>query len=105
MPIKTSLPLSQASYYVEKRKTQRLFLKQVYQLIHWESVIQLLEQYYPTGQSGQGRKAHLALVLLKMTLLQTWYHLSDYGIEEQVNDTLSHAIITQMVPRFRTRLF
>jgi IS5 family transposase len=24
-----------------------------------------------------------------MTLLQTWYNLSDYGIEEQVNDTLS----------------
>jgi IS5 family transposase len=24
-----------------------------------------------------------------MTLLQTWYHLSDYGIEEQVNDALS----------------
>jgi IS5 family transposase len=24
-----------------------------------------------------------------MTLLQTWYQLSDYGIEEQINDTLS----------------
>jgi IS5 family transposase len=24
-----------------------------------------------------------------MTLLQTWYNLSDYGVEEQVNDTLS----------------
>ena len=24
-----------------------------------------------------------------MLLLQTWYHLSDYGVEEQVNDSLS----------------
>ena len=28
-------------------------------------------------------------MLFKMTLLQTWYNLSDHGIEEQVNDTLS----------------
>lgn len=89
MPIKTSLPLSYTSYYVEKRKTKRLFLKQISQLIHWESVTHLLDQYYPTGQSGQGRKAYSSLVLFKMTLLQTWYNLSDYGIEEQVNDTLS----------------
>ena len=24
-----------------------------------------------------------------MTLLQTWYHLRDYGVEERVNDSLS----------------
>ena len=28
-------------------------------------------------------------MLFKMILLQTWYNLSDHGIEEQVNDTLS----------------
>lgn len=89
MPIKTSQPLSYTSYYVEKRKTKRVFLKQIAQLINWESVTNVLEKYYPTGQSGQGRKAYPPLVLFKMTLLQTWYHLSDYGVEEQVNDSLS----------------
>ena len=89
MPIKISQPLSYTSYYVEKRKTKRLFLKQISQLINWAAVTHVLEKYYPTGQSGQGRKAYPALVLFKMTLLQTWYNLSDYGIEEQVNDTLS----------------
>jgi len=89
MPIKTSQPLSYTSYYVEKRKTKRIFLKQMSSLIHWESVTNVLEKHYPTGQSGQGRKAYPALVLFKMILLQTWYNLSDYGIEEQVNDTLS----------------
>jgi hypothetical protein len=33
-PIKTSQPLSCTSYYVEKRKTKRVFLKQIAQLIH-----------------------------------------------------------------------
>ena len=89
MPIKTSPPISYTSYYVEKRKTKRVFLKQMSSLIHWESVANVLEKHYPTGQSGQGRKAYPALVLFKMMLLQTWYNLSDYSIEEQVNDTLS----------------
>lgn len=89
MPIKTSFPISYTSYYVEKRKTKRVFLKQIAQLIHWESVINVLEKHYPTGQSGQGRKGYPPLVLFKMTLLQTWYNLSDYGVEEQVNDSLS----------------
>jgi IS5 family transposase len=89
MPIKTSTPLSYTSYYVEKRKTKRVFLKQIAQLINWDSLTHILEKYYPTGQSGKGRKAYPPLVLFKMSLLQTWYNLSDYGIEEQVNDTLS----------------
>ena len=58
-------------------------------LYRWEPVTSVLQKYYPTGQATQGRKAYPALVLFKMTLLQTWYNLSDYGIEEQVNDTLS----------------
>lgn len=89
MPIKTSQPISYTSYYVEKRKTKRVFLKQIGALIDWEAVTNVLEKHYPTGQSGQGRKAYPPLVLFKMTLLQTWYNLSDYGVEEQVNDSLS----------------
>ncbi len=89
MPIKTSQPLSYTSYYVEKRKTKRVFLQQIRALIDWDAVTNVLEKHYPTGQSGQGRKAYPALVLYKMLLLQTWYNLSDYGVEEQVNDSLS----------------
>ena len=68
MPIKTSQPLSYTSYYVEKRKTKRVFLKQIAELIHWESVTNVLEKHYPTGQSGQRKKAYPAIVLFKMTL-------------------------------------
>jgi hypothetical protein len=77
MPIKTSQPLSLHKLLREKRKTKRVFLKQIAQLIHWEPVASVLEKYYPTGQAAQGRKAYPALVLFKMTLLQTWYNLSD----------------------------
>ena len=89
MPIKRSDGLSFTSYYVEKRKTKRVFLKQIAAFIDWEAVTNVLEKYYPKGQSRQGRKAYPAIILFKMTLLQTWYNLSDYGVEEQVNDSLS----------------
>ena len=81
--------MSFSTYYVEKRKTKKVFLQQINQLINWRPIIRVLERHYPVGQSARGRKAYPALVLLKMTLLQTWYNLSDYGVEEQVNDSLS----------------
>ena len=35
-----------------------------------------------------GRPAYNPLVLFKMMLLQTWYNLSDMGVEDMVNETL-----------------
>ena len=89
IPVKSSQPLSYTSYYVEKRKTKRVFLKQIAQLIQWEPVNNLLEKHYPARHAKQGRKVYPALVLFKMTILQTWYNLSEYEVEEQVNDSLS----------------
>jgi len=40
-------------------------------------------------QDAAGRPAYSPLVLFKMMLLQTWYSLSDMGVEDLVNDTLS----------------
>ena len=75
MAIKSSSPLS--------------FIAYIDQLINGQAIQHVLEKYHPKGQSKIGRKAYPALILFKMTLLQTWYNLSDYGIEEQLNDTLS----------------
>ena len=81
--------MSPSTQYVEKHKNKKVFLQQTNQLINWEPIIRTLEQHYVVGQSDRGRKAYPAIVLFKMTLLQTWYNLSDYGVEEQVNDSLS----------------
>ena len=89
MAFKTSKPISFTSFYLEKRKTKRVFLKQINQLIDWRSVENTIEKYYTTGQATRGRKAYPSIVLFKMILLQTCYNLSDYGVEEQTNDSLS----------------
>ena len=89
MAIKTTVSSSPTAYYVEKRKKTRTFLQQIDQIIKWEPIQRILEKYYTKGQNNIGRKAYPALVLFKMALLQTWYKLSDYGVEDQVNDSLS----------------
>lgn len=71
------------------RKTRRAFLEQIDQLIDWKPLVETIEKYYTKGKAPVGRKAYPAILLLKMSLLQTWYNLSDYAIEEQLSDSLS----------------
>jgi transposase, IS5 family len=40
-------------------------------------------------EDAAGRPAYYPLVLFKMMLLQTWYHLSDMGVADMVNGPLS----------------
>ena len=89
MAQKTNTQMSFSAPYVERRKTKKVFLQQVNQIIDWKPITRLLERYYDKGKSQTGRKAYPPLVILKMCLLQTWYKLSDYGVEEQVNDSFS----------------
>lgn len=86
------LNYSQMSFfapYLAKRKINDTFFRQINSIINWDKVSKILNKYYHKGESVSGRKAYPALLLFKMTLLQTWYGLSDYEIEEQVNDRVS----------------
>ena len=40
-------------------------------------------------ESVDGRPSYPGLLLFKMQLLQIWYNLSDPGVEDMVNDSLS----------------
>ena len=41
-----------------------------------------LKKYYSKGVSVAGRASYSGLLLFKVSLLQTWYGLSDYEMEE-----------------------
>ena len=91
MAIKQSTSISFTQYYVDFKlsKTKDKFLFQINQAINWKQINKILSKHYKKGQSGLGRAAYSPLLLFKITLLQTWYNLSDYQVEEQVNDRLS----------------
>jgi transposase, IS5 family len=112
---KNSSQLSFTSIAISKRKLKMEFFQQMDLLLDWKLIENDLKKYYVKGLSATGRLSYSGLLLFKMTLLQSWYGLSDYEFEERVNDSLSfmqflgltleddvpdHSVIS----RFRTEL-
>lgn len=100
---------------LRSRKIKKVFFTQINELIDWESVSFLIEEHYTKGKSAVGNPSYDGLLLFKMCLLQTWYGLSDYEVEDRVNDSISFGYfcgltIDQVAPdhstvsRFRTAM-
>lgn len=81
--------LSFSAIALSKRKLKSQFFDQMNVLLEWNSIEQEILRYYSKGFSVDGRPSYSGLLLFKMSLLQTWYGLSDYEVEEKVNDSLS----------------
>lgn len=78
-----------AELAVSNRKIKTEFFDQINQLIDWRTVEKLINRYYQKGDSVVGRPSYSGLMLFKITLLQTWYGLSDCEVEDQVRDRIS----------------
>ena len=78
-----------ADLAADKRKVKEVFFNQINSIINWEKIDQLIKRHYDKGNSAVGRTSYSGLLLFKITLLQTWYNLSDYEVEDQVNDRIS----------------
>lgn len=61
-------------------------LSKIDQLVDWRPFEELLSRIY---DSPGGRPSHPVLLLFKALLLQTWHDLSDYALEEALDDRLS----------------
>jgi IS5 family transposase len=61
-------------------------LDRINRLVDWKPFEQKLDRIY---SSPNGRPSHPVLLLFKCLLLQAWYNLSDYALEEILDDRLS----------------
>lgn len=97
------------------RKIKATFFSQINALIDWQAISRLIDKDYTKGASVTGNPSYDGLLLFKMLLLQNWYGLSDYEVEDRINDSLSFSYfcdltIEQTSPdhstlsRFRTAL-
>ncbi len=97
------------------RKIKSTFFKQINTLIDWDVISKLIDLDYSKGKSAVGKPSYDGLLLFKMSLLQSWYGLSDYEVEDRLNDSISFSYfcgmtIEQVAPdhstlsRFRTAL-
>ncbi len=74
---------------VRVRKIKIQFFQQINSLLDWSSISRTIDKYYSKGKSSSGKPSYDGLLLFKMSLLQTWYGLSDYEVEDRINDSLS----------------
>lgn len=71
------------------RKIKSKFFAQINTIVDWRPVSNLINKHYTKGLSAVGQPSYDGLLLFKMSLLQTWYGLSDYEIEDRLNDSIS----------------
>lgn len=74
---------------LRSRKIKRTFFSQMDTLLDWQPIEAVIKKYYIKGKSATGKPSYSGLLLFKMSLLQTWYGLSDYEVEDRVNDSIS----------------
>jgi IS5 family transposase len=100
---------------LRSRKIKRTFFTQINELIDWDSIEKLIDADYSKGKSVVGKPSYSGLLLFRMCLLQSWYGLSDYEVEDRLNDSISFSYfcgmnIDEVAPdhstlsRFRTAL-
>ena len=100
---------------LRSRKIKRTFFTQINTLLDWAPISDVISRHYSKGKSATGKPSYSGLLLFKMCLLQTWYGLSDYEVEDRVNDSISFSYfcglnIDQIAPdhstlsRFRTAM-
>lgn len=97
------------------RKIKKTFFTQINTILDWNKISKIIDKHYENGKSATGCPSYDGLLLFKMCLLQTWYGLSDYEVEDRVNDSISFGYfcnlnIDQIAPdhstlsRFRTAM-
>jgi IS5 family transposase len=115
MKIQKQPTLADSICYLRARKIKKTFFTQINTLIDWDTISILINKDYLKGKSATGKPSYDGTLLFKMCLLQSWYGLSDYEVEDRINDSLSFSYfcgmtIEQVAPdhstlsRFRTAL-
>ena len=115
MKIQKQPTLADSICYLRARKIKKTFFTQINTLIDWDTISILINNDYLKGKSATGKPCYDGTLLFKMCLLQSWYGLSDYEVEDRINDSLSFSYfcgmtIEQAAPdhstlsRFRTAL-
>ena len=78
-----------SEYDVTRRTRKGNFLKQIDQLIDWNSIEKAMAVYYAPLSDATGRPAYPGLLLFKMLLIGIWNGgLSDESVEDMANSNL-----------------
>ena len=89
MKIQKQPTLADSICDVRARKVKKTFFTQINALIDWENISRIIEKDYSKVKSTSGKPSYNGLLLFKMSLLQSCYGLSDYEVEDRMNNSIS----------------
>lgn len=89
MKIHKNLSFADSICDLRVRKIKSQFFIQVDTILDWKPISKLIDKHYKKGKSAVGTPSYDGLLLFKMCLLQMWYGLSDYEVEDRINDSIS----------------
>lgn len=115
MKLQKSPTLADSVCDLRTRKIKSTFFSQINKIVDWTEIEEIINIDYSKGKSAVGKPSYEGLLLFKMCLLQNWYGLSDYEVEDRLNDSISFSYfcgmnIDEVAPdhstlsRFRTAL-
>jgi IS5 family transposase len=58
-------------------------------LLDWKAMGLIIDKDYHRDKSATGKPSYDGILLFKMCLLHNWYGLSDYEVEDRINDSIS----------------
>ena len=107
--MRNQITFSDIEYENRKHITKKEeFLDGMEKIIPWDRWISIIEPHYPKGK--RGRPTRGIETMLRMYLLQIWFNLSDYGVEDTIYDSycmrkfMGLDFITETVPDATTLL-
>lgn len=80
-----------AAVYTEQRraKARNEFLERVDLLIDWRPIQTFINKKLNKTAEAKGEATYDGVLMFKILLLEVWYNLSDRGVEERINDSIS----------------
>ena len=84
--MKQQQSLADIEYSNRRHKTRREeFLNSMEQLVPWAECLEMIRPYYPSGR--RGRRPRGLETMLRMYLMQNWFHLSAEKTEDVIYDS------------------
>ncbi len=83
------LSLADSICDLRTRKIKKTFFTQINTVLDRGSIESVISAFYQKDKSATGKPGYDGLLPFKRCLLQTGYGLSDYEVEDRVNDRIS----------------
>jgi transposase, IS5 family len=84
----SQMSFGDAEYAGKRKQTRReIFLAEMEQVVPWQSLVRLIEPFYP--EAGRGRHPYALATMLRIHLMQNWFGLSDPAMEEALYEVAS----------------